>query len=134
MKGKKEIIVATVVVFMVLLTMFFYLLSAVEIEFNEILLVGIVLILVALAMYIIWDRIKNIQKGLPAKDERLILINYKAGFYAFIAAIWGAVFSPWVIDILFGYELDGGDVTAIVVLVSGFVFVISYLYLYYKGM
>ena len=134
MKGKKEIIVATIVVAMVLLTLFFYLMGAGEIGLNEILLVGIVVALVALAMYIVWDRIKNIQKGLPAKDERLMIINYKAGFYGFIAAIWGAVFSPVVLDILFGYELKGGDVTAIVVLVSGFVFVLSYLYLYYKGM
>jgi hypothetical protein len=38
-----------------------------------------------------------------------------------------------VVDIIFGYELDGGDVAAIVVLVSAFVFVVSYLYLYWKG-
>jgi hypothetical protein len=133
MKGKKEIIVATVLVAMVLLTLFFYLMGTGEIEFNQILLVGIVVILVVLAMYIIWDRIKNVQKGLPAKDERLININYKAGYYAFIAAIWSAVFTPLFFDVSAGYELKGGDVTAIVVLVSGFVFVVSYLYLYRKG-
>jgi multisubunit Na+/H+ antiporter MnhB subunit len=133
MKGKKEIIVATVLVAMVLLTLFFYLMGTGEIEFNQILLVGIVVILVVLAMYIIWDRIKNVQKGLPAKDERLININYKAGYYAFIAAIWSAVFTPLFFDVSSGYELKGGDVTAIVVLVSGFVFVVSYLYLYRKG-
>ena len=133
MKGKKEIIVATVLVAMVLLTLFFYLMGTGEIEFNQILLVGIVVILVGLAMYIIWDRIKNVQKGLPAKDERLININYKAGYYAFIAAIWSAVFTPLFFDVSSGYELKGGDVTAIVVLVSGFVFVVSYLYLYWKG-
>jgi multisubunit Na+/H+ antiporter MnhB subunit len=118
---------------MVLLTLFFYLMGTGEIEFNQILLVGIVVILVVLAMYIIWDRIKNVQKGLPAKDERLININYKAGYYAFIAAIWSAVFTPLFFDVSSGYELKGGDVTAIVVLVSGFVFVVSYLYLYRKG-
>ena len=133
MKGKKEIIVATVVVAGVLLTLFFYLMGTGEIEFNQILLVGIVLILVGLAMYIIWDKIRNVQKGLPGKDERIISINYKAGYYGFIAAIWSAVFIPAIVDIIFGYELNGGDVTAIVVLVSGFVFVVSYLYLYRKG-
>ena len=133
MKGKKEIIVATVLVAMVLLTLFFYLMGTGEIEFNQILLVGIVVILVGLAMYIVWDRLKNVQKGLPAKDERLININYKAGYYAFIAAIWSAVFTPLFFDVSSGYELKGGDVTAIVVLVSGFVFVVSYLYLYRKG-
>jgi len=133
MKGKKEIIVATVLVAMVLLTLFSYLMGTGEIEFNQILLVGIVLILVALAMYIIWDKIKNVQKGLPAKDERIISINYKAGYYGFTAAIWSVVLIPTIIDIIFGYELDGGDISAIVVLISGFVFVVSYLYLYRKG-
>ncbi len=133
MKGKKEIIVATVVVAMVLLTLFFYLMGTDEINFNQIVLVGIALALVALAMYIIWDKIRNLQRGLPGKDERTTSLSYKAGYYGFIAAIWSAVISPVIIDIIFGYELDGGDVAAIVVLVSAFVFVLSYLYLYWKG-
>ena len=133
MKGKKEIIVSIVVVAGVLLTLFFYLMGSGEIEFNEIVLVGIVVILVGLAMYIIWDKIRNVQKELPGKDERTVSISHKAGYYGFIAAIWSAVFSPVIIDIIFGYELDGGDVSAIVVLVSAFVFIISYFYLYWKG-
>jgi len=133
MKGKKEIIVSIVVVAGVLLTLFFYLMSAGEIEINQIVLVGIALILVGLAMYIIWDRIRNVQKGLPGKDERTITLSHKAGYYGFMAAIWSAVFSPMIINPLFGYEPDGGDVAAIVVLVSAFVFVVSYLYLYRKG-
>ena len=133
MKGKKEIIVATVLVAMVLLTLFFYLMGTGEIELNQIILVGIALILVGLAMYVIWDKIRNVQKGLPGKDERTISISYKAGYYGFIAAIWSAVFTPLFFDVSSGYELDGGDVSAIVVLVSAFVFIVSYLYLYWKG-
>ncbi|MFA5102566.1 MAG: hypothetical protein WC525_05390 [Candidatus Thermoplasmatota archaeon] len=133
MKGKKEIIVATIVVAMVLMTLFFYLMGTGEIELNQIGLVGIAIILVGLAMYIIWDKIRNVNKGLPGKDERTIFISYKAGYFGFIAAIWSAVIGSVLIDILFGYELDGGDVSAIVVLVGGFVFVVSYLYLYWKG-
>jgi len=133
MKGKKEIIVATVVVAGVLLTLFFYLMGTGEIELNQIGLVGIAIVLVGLAMYIIWDKIRNVQKGLPGKDERTISMSHKAGYYGFIAAIWSAVFTPLFFDVSSGYELKGGDVTAIVVLVSGFVFVVSYLYLYWKG-
>lgn len=133
MKAKKEIIVATVVVAMVLVTLFFYLIDTGEIELNQIGLVGIAIVLVGLAMYIIWDKIRNVQKGLPGKDERTISMSHKAGYYGFIAAIWSAVFTPLFFDVSSGYELKGGDVTAIVVLVSGFVFVVSYLYLYWKG-
>ncbi|MCX6662052.1 MAG: hypothetical protein NTY91_05830 [Euryarchaeota archaeon] len=133
MKAKKEIIVATILVAMVLVTLFLYLIGTREIEYNQIVSIGIVLVLVGLAMYIIWDKIRNIQKGLPGKDERVISISHKAGYYGFIAAIWSAVLIPTMIDIIFGYELDAGDISAIVVLVSGFVFVVSYLYLYQKG-
>jgi len=133
MKGKKEIIVSTVVVVGVLVTLFFYLTGTGEIEFNQIILVGIALILVGLAMYVIWDKIRNVQKGLPGKDERTISMSHKAGYYGFIAAIWSAVFTPLFFDVSSGYELDGGDVSAIVVLVSAFVFIVSYLYLYWKG-
>ena len=133
MKGKKEIIVATVVVAGVLLTLFFYLMGTGEIEFNQLVLVGIAIVLVGLAMYIIWDKIRNVQKGLPGKDERTVSMSHKAGYYGFIAAIWSAVFTPLFFDVSSGYELKGGDVTAIVVLVSGFVFIVSYLYLYWKG-
>ena len=79
------------------------------------------------------DYLKNIRKGLPVKDERLKLTEYKAGFYAFIAAIWSAVFAPLFFEIFFDYELPGSRVTAVVVLVSAFVFIASYLYMYWKG-
>ncbi|MFH1100963.1 MAG: DUF2178 domain-containing protein [Methanobacteriota archaeon] len=134
MKDIKGIVLGILVASAIILTLFFYLRSAGEIELNEIVLVGIVLILVGLAMYIVWDRLKNVQKGLPAKDERLTNINYKAGYYAFIAAIWSSFGSQLIADIFLGRELTGGDVTAIMILISGFVFVISYLYLARKGM
>ncbi len=133
MKGKKEIIISTVLVTMILLTLCLYLINTNEITVNQIAMVGIVIILVSLAMYIVWDKIRNEQKGLPGKDERTISISHKAGYYGFIAAIWSAVLGPMFIDIIFEYELDGGAVSAIVVMVSAFVFVLSYLYLYWKG-
>ncbi len=126
---KKEIILGVLIALGVLTTMYFYLMEA-----GNAVLVVIVLALVALAMYIIWDRVKSMRKGLPARDERLTNINYKAGYYAFIAAIWSAVFAgPLIGDFILGRELGGGDVTGIVVLVSGFAFVLSYLYMARKG-
>ncbi len=133
MKDKKGILIGIGIAAAVLVTLSFYLLNAGNIELNEISLIGIVLIVVALAIYMLWDKIKNIRKGLPAKDERLILTNYKAGLYGFIAAIMSATFGPIIIEILFDYELPGHLVTAVVVLFSGFVFVASYLYMYWKG-
>jgi hypothetical protein len=81
----------------------------------------------------IWDRIKNMRAGLPQEDERSKRISYKAGYYGFIAAIWSAVGSNLLTEIIYDEELRGGLVTASVVLVSGLVFVIAYLYLMMKG-
>ncbi|MCK4901824.1 MAG: hypothetical protein KAS76_00590 [Thermoplasmatales archaeon] len=117
----------------VIMTLYIFVLNAGNLELNEIMPIGIVLILVASAMYILWDRIKNVKKGLPVQDERLKLTSYKAGNYGFIASIWSAVFIPFVIEALFDYELPGHLVTAVVVLCGGLTFMISYLYLAWKG-
>ena len=133
MKDKKGILIGIGIAAAVLVTLSFYVLNAGNLELNEISLIGIVLILVVFALYILWDRIKNVRKGLPAKDERLKLTNYKAGSYGFIAAIWSAVFAPVSSEIFFDYELPGSQVTAVVVLCGGLAFMISYLYLAWKG-
>jgi hypothetical protein len=91
MKEKIGIVVGIGIAVLVLVTLSFYVISAGNIELSEITLMSIVLILVSSATFILWDRLKNIRKGLPAKDERLVLVNYKAGYYGFIAAIWSAV-------------------------------------------
>jgi len=133
MKDKIGIVVGIGIAVAVLVTLYFFLKSAGNIDLSEIMSIGIVLILVASAFYILWDRIKNIKKGLPAQDERLKLTSYKAGNYGFIAAIWSAVGGPLISDILFNHELQGSHVTAVVVLCGGLTFIISYLYLAWKG-
>jgi hypothetical protein len=133
MKDKIGIIVGIGIAAAVLVTLSFYLINQGDIELDEIISIGIVLILVVSAMYILWDRIKNIKKGLPAQDERLKLTNYKACSYGFIASIWSAVGAPLLSGILFDYEMPGHYVTAVVVLCGGLAFMISYFYLSWKG-
>ena len=133
MKDKIGIVVGIGIAAAVLVTLYFFVRNAGNLELNEIMPIGIVLILVASAMYILWDRIKNVKKGLPAQDERLKLTNYKACSYGFIASIWSAVGAPLISGIFFDYELPGNYVTAVVVLCGGLAFIISYLYLAWKG-
>ena len=133
MKDKIGIIAGIGIAAAVLVTLYFFVRNAGNLELNEIMPIGIILILVASAMYILWDRIKNVKKGLPAQDERLKLTNYKACSYGFIASIWSAVGAPLISGIFFDYELPGNYVTAVVVLCGGLAFIISYLYLAWKG-
>ena len=133
MKDKLGIILGAGIAVAVVVTLIFYILNAGNIELNEIFPIFIALILVVSAFYILWDRIKNIKKGFPAQDERLKLTNYKACSYGFIASIWSAVGAPLISEIFFDYELPGNYVTAIVVLFGGLTFMISYIYLAWKG-
>jgi len=133
MKDKLGIILGIGIAVAVVVTLIFYILNAGNIELSEIFPIFIVLILIVSAFYILWDRIKNIKKGFPAQDERLKLTNYKACSYGFIASIWSAVGAPLISGIFFDYELPGNYVTAIVVLFGGLTFMISYIYLAWKG-
>jgi hypothetical protein len=133
MKEKTTIVVGIGIAVLVIFTFVFYYIAKDTIELFEIVPGLIVIILVTTSLYIIWDRAKNLKKGLPAQDERLKLAGYKAGYYGFIAAIWSAIGSNLGYIMLFDEELRGGLVVAAVVLVSGIVFMISYIYFSRKG-
>ncbi|HVQ01773.1 MAG TPA: hypothetical protein VMT57_09710 [Candidatus Thermoplasmatota archaeon] len=133
MKGKIGIVIGLFVIIAVLATIVVYLLNAGTLILTELASVAIIMILVGFAAYVLWDRARNLRKGLPVKDERMIIISYRAGYYGFIAAIYSAVGAPVIYDILYGKELPGDLTTAAVVLISAFVFFVSYLYLAQKG-
>ncbi len=133
MKDKIRIAVGVGIVVAVVATLVIYMLSTGGQDPSVYLLVIIPIVLVLSASYIIWDRIKNMRAGLPHEDERSKRINYKAGYYGFIAAIWSALGSNTISVIMYDKDLRGGLVVASVVLVSGLVFVIAYLYLMMKG-
>jgi len=133
MKNKLEIIIGFGVTALVIFTLYLYLFAKDSIELFDIITIPIVLILVLLATYIIYDRMKNVKKGLPVADERLKIISYKAGYYGFIAAIWSAIGSNMASIFFYDQDLRGGLVVAAVVLISGLVFILSYFYLSLKG-
>jgi len=132
-KDKIVIALGLVIAVLVIVSLAAYLMFVGTIGYAELADAAIVTVLAAFSIYILWDRARNVSRGLPAKDERLDRINYKAGYYGFIAAIWSAVGGPLLADVLFNRELEGHLVTSVVVIVSGFVFAISYLYLARKG-
>jgi hypothetical protein len=99
-------------------------------EISSFAIIGLIIIF---ALYVLWDKTRNVTKGLPAADERTKINSYKAGYYGFIAAIWSAVFTPVIIDIIFNYEMEGSQVSGAVVIISGLVFFISYLWISRKG-
>ncbi|MBU0636101.1 hypothetical protein KKE06_03680 [Candidatus Micrarchaeota archaeon] len=133
MKDLLRIVIGFCVVAAVLGTLCVYALHAAPIEFGEILLIAVILIIVVGAAAIVWQRTKDAKKGLPTEDERSLKTAYKAGYYAFIVAIWSAVGVNWI-DIFITEELGGTALTlsqgtGVVVLLSGLVFIIGYLWL-----
>ena len=133
MKEKMTIALGIGVVTLVLFTFGFYLIQNPTIELFHIISIPILLIIVLTSTYLIYDKYKNLKKGLPTKDERLKQAAYKAGYYGFISAIWSAIGSNWYSIIVYDQDLRGGLVVAAVVLTSGIVFIGSYLYFSRKG-
>ena len=133
MKDKLTIILGMGVTTLVVFTFAFYLINDKQIDLFDLISIPLLIIIILFSSYIIHDKLKNIKAGLPSQDERLKNAAYKAGYYGFIAAIWSAVGSNLCYNIIFNQELRGGLVVAVVVLTSGFVFAISYLYFSRKG-
>ena len=132
--GQKLVILMGIgITALVVVTFVYYILADPTIELFDLISIPIILIIILISSYIIYDRAKNIKKGLPAQDERLKIAAYKAGYYGFIAAIWSAVGSNMLSIILFDEELRGGLVTAAVVLISGITFMLAYFYFSRKG-
>lgn len=133
MKDKLGAIIGIGVAALVFFTLFIYIAVKDTFELFDMISIPIILILVFTTSYIVYDRMKNIKKGLPVADERLKIISYKAGYYGFIAAIWSAIGSNMASIFLYDQDLRGGLVVAAVVLISGLVFMGSYFYLSIKG-
>lgn len=133
MKEKNTIILGIGVVGLVISTFIFYVLKNEGIDLFDVLAIPILIVIIVFSIYVMHDKIKNLKAGLPSKDERLLNSSYKAGYYGFISAIWSAVGSNMLSIMLFDKELRGGLVVASVVLISGFVFITSYLYFSRKG-
>ena len=133
MKDKLGIIIGAGITILVIFTLYIYLIAKESVELFDMISIPIIIILLLSSTYIIWDRVKNVKKGLPVADERLKIVGYKAGYYAFIAAIWSALGSNMLSIFLYDQDLRGGLVVAAVVLVSGIVFMLSYLYFSRKG-
>ncbi|MCW4025737.1 MAG: hypothetical protein NWF01_12025 [Candidatus Bathyarchaeota archaeon] len=133
MKTKTLITLGFIGVALVITTIAIYFAATQNINLTEIATFAIIGLIILFALYVLWDKTRNVTKGLPAADERTKINSYKAGYYGFIAAIWSAVFTPIVVDILFNYEMEGSQVSGAVVIIAGLVFFISYLLISRKG-
>jgi len=130
---KLVIILGIGITTLVVFTFLFYMLKEPDIGLFEYISVPIILIILLTSIFIINDKYKNLKVGLPSQDERLRLAAYKAGYYGFIAAVWSAIGVNMGNIMITGEDLRGGLVVAAVVLVSGLVFMGSYLYFSRKG-
>jgi hypothetical protein len=102
----------------VLGTLFMWLIGAGRLNLFEIFTSVIVLVLVAGASWFFVDKYKCFKRGMPLEDERMKQATQRAGYYAFIVAIWTAVFAGFSEGFL-----EVGQATGLVVLASAIVFI-----------
>lgn len=136
-KDKRGIIFGVVVAFMVIAGLSVYLLAGIPPEPSEITLSLIVVVVVVLAFMVIRDKFKSYKAGLPAKDEMTTKIMHKAGYYAWMFAIYAALISRFigeeVAEKTGSYELIGTYMTIAVILGSALFFFVMYFYFSRKG-
>lgn len=139
MKEKMFLLTGIGVIAAVIVTLGFYAANASEntMTISEYIMVFIVLVIVAAAVWLMKDRLGSIRKGLPTKDERQTAITQKAGYYSWMVAIWSAIGTMWIgifLEEEFGMpQLTANYVVAAVVLASGLAFFALFFYFNRKG-
>lgn len=137
MKDKLGIVLGAGVAVLVVVGVIFYLLGSGSLQLSDILMVIVPIMLVFGAIFILWDRVKNIRAGLPTADERAKKLHWKAGAYSYYATIWIAVGTMWYNIIFadnFGLpELGAGQVVAVIVLLSAMLWFVFQFYFMRKG-
>lgn len=143
MKGKTQkrsadrmkIISGFVAAAMVILGLGAYFLSAGSLDFSETMLFPIIIFIVFLAIYLMIKRTKAYKAGLPFEDELARKVQWKAGYYTFLATIYVALGTAWYADALeeAGTPLPARYAAYIIMLASVIVYFTFYLYLNRKG-
>ena len=130
---KLRVLLGFAMVAMAILGVWLYLGASSPADLSEMFILGPVLVLVIGAAYIIIERAKALKKGLPTEDEFLKRVNYKSGYYSFIAGIWISLGVGFSEDFLVNMGLSFRHGTTIVLLAMGLVFICSYLILSKRG-
>ncbi len=128
-EDKVKTFLGVIVLTLVISGVFFYKINISSINPVETATIFIVLILASGAGYMLWRKIKAYKKSLPLEDEFIKKVNYKAGYYAFIAAIGTSLIVGMMEDSLISMGLSIRHGGYLVLLVTGFVFSVSYIYL-----
>lgn len=136
MNDMKNVVISAGIGIMVLIGIIFYVLGSDNLDLSDLGLIVIPIILVIGVGFILKDRISNIRADLPVEDERAKKLGWKAGAYTYFSTIWLAVGSLWY-NIFAGNsdfpELDTTGVIAVIVLGSGIIWMVLYLYFTRKG-
>ena len=131
-KNMAKMIILIVAVIGVVITTIVFMITATDMEFWEYLFNSLILFFIM--MFIVFfavEKIRNIKQGIPVRDEMQWKMTYKSGFYSTIAtlitiAIMGIV-NPFTDDLTVNIAL------AIILLVTGSVFLCAYMFMQRRG-
>ena len=137
MKDKVSLAIGLVVVAAVIVTLGVYMLAVPEINVGTLMTPLIVIVLVALAFWVLRDRAKSIKQGLPAQDEMSRKIWHKSGYYAWLVTIYICLGLSWANEILmedFGFGgLIARHMAFAILALSALTFFILYFWFSRKG-
>ncbi len=136
--NKKQLTIAGIII-SCLTIMAFYLVSSIKqntINSQAHFLVLLVLILNIAALTLVIKKIKTEKQGFKFDDELNKQISLRAGYYAWITAIWSAILVMWVNIYMDKFNLGSIKLemlVAVVVIASGLMFFGIYFYLNKRG-
>ena len=137
MTDKFRAVVLVLLLVCVVSTLGIYAFGGYPLETGELGMVSVAGVIVLGALFIVRKKLSAVKKGLPTRDEMERRVSHKAGYYAFIASIWFSLAVMFYAGIgVEEYSLPAllpRHYPALIVAFTGLVFVVSYLWLDWKG-
>jgi hypothetical protein len=127
-KDKTTLVLGIIVSLAVLVTMVFYLSGGFNV--GSLSTTVIVFVIVGLAIFVIFGKIKSIKRGLPAQDEMSKKTMQKAGYYAWLVTIYIALAASYFSDEI---GIIGRHVGFIILIGSAITFFVFYLWFSRRG-
>jgi hypothetical protein len=128
-RDKMGIVLGVMITLAVIVTMGLYVMSA-GFDIGSLSTSFIVIIIVGLAAFVIFDRAKSVKRGLPAQDELSKKTMQKAGYYAWMVTIYLALAASYLSD---EYGIIGRHVGFIIIVGSALIFFAFYFWFSWRG-
>ena len=125
LKDKVSIGVMAGVVVLVAVTVFIFGAYA-SLGLEDYALFAAIVVILGLTVKVMWQRTRDVRKGIPPEDELSKRAGWKAGYHAYLSTVWVAVGMMWLnifLTEMFGFpEMKTSYFVGAMILIPGIIF------------